>query len=93
MRYFKKIILVVIMSAFICLPIKAEMTLKELFFDESKPFHLKILDVIPEEGIVQIGDENANNASILSGLNFFTAFKSDFLINFIPSIAIPSAIG
>ena len=51
MRYFKKIILVVIMSAFICLPIKAEMTLKELFFDESKPFHLKILDVIPEEGI------------------------------------------
>ena len=59
MRYFKKIILVVIMSAFICLPIKAEMTLKELFFDESKPFHLKILDVIPEEGIVQIGDENA----------------------------------
>ena len=56
MRYFKKIILVVIMSAFICLPIKAEMTLKELFFDESKPFHLKILDVIPEEGIIQIGD-------------------------------------
>ena len=64
MRYFKKIILVVIMSAFICLPVKAEMTLKELFFDESKPFHLKILDVIPEEGIVQIGDENANNTII-----------------------------
>ena len=37
------------MSAFICLPVKAEMTLKELFFDESKPFHLKILDAIPEE--------------------------------------------
>jgi len=50
MRYFKKIILLVIMSAFICLPVRAEMTLKELFFDESKPFHLKILDVIPEEG-------------------------------------------
>ena len=64
MRYFKKIILVVIMSAFICLPVRAEMTLKELFFDESKPFHLKILDVIPEEGIVQIGDENAKNTII-----------------------------
>ena len=73
MRYFKKIILVVIMSAFICLPIKAEMTLKELFFDESKPFHLKILDVIPEEGIVQIGDENAKN-TIIEFMDYFCGY-------------------
>ena len=73
MRYFKKIILVVIMSAFICLPVKAEMTLKELFFDESKPFHLKILDVIPEEGIVQIGDENAKN-TIIEFMDYFCGY-------------------
>ena len=73
MRYFKKIILVVIMSAFICLPVKAEMTLKELFFDESKPFHLKILDVIPEEGIVQIGNENANN-TIIEFMDYFCGY-------------------
>ena len=73
MRYFKKIILVVIMSAFICLPVKAEMTLKELFYDESKPFHLKILDVIPEEGIVQIGDENANN-TIIEFMDYFCGY-------------------
>ena len=73
MRYFKKIILVVIMSAFICLPVRAEMTLKELFFDESKPFHLKILDVIPEEGIVQIGDENAKN-TIIEFMDYFCGY-------------------
>ena len=57
MRYFKKIILVVIMSAFICLPVRAEMTLKELFFDESKPFHLKILDVIPELHLIFLNEK------------------------------------
>jgi len=49
------------------------MTLKELFFDESKPFHLKILDVIPEEGIVQIGDENANN-TIIEFMDYFCGY-------------------
>ena len=73
MRYFKKIILVVIMSAFICLPVRAEMTLKELFFDESKPFHLKILDVIPDEGIVQIGDENAKY-TIIEFMDYFCGY-------------------
>ena len=73
MRYFKKIILVVILSAFICLPLRGEMTLNELFFDESKPFHLKILDVIPEEGIVQIGDENANN-TIIEFMDYFCGY-------------------
>ena len=61
------------MSAFICLTVKAEMTINELFFDESKPFHLKILDVIPEEGIVQIGDENAKN-TIIEFMDYFCGY-------------------
>ena len=73
MRYFKQIILVVILSAFICLPIRAEMTLNELFFDESKPFHLKILDVIPAEGIIQMGDENAKN-TIIEFMDYFCGY-------------------
>ena len=73
MRYFQKIILVVIMSAFICLPVKAEMTLKELFFDESRPFHLKIIDVIPKEGIVQIGNDNAEN-TIIEFMDYFCGY-------------------
>ncbi len=73
MRYFKQIILVVILSAFICLPVRAEMTLNELFFDESKPFHLKILDIIPAEGIIQMGDENAKN-TIIEFMDYFCGY-------------------
>ena len=73
MRYFKKIILVFILSAFICLPVRAEMTLNELFFDESKPFHLKILNVIPAEGIIQMGDENAKN-TIIEFMDYFCGY-------------------
>ena len=40
------------------------MTLEELFFDNSKPFHLKILEAIPEKGIVQIGPADAENTII-----------------------------
>ena len=73
MRYFKQIILVVILSAFICLPVRAEMTLNELIFDESKPFHLKILDVVPAEGIIQMGDENAKN-TIIEFMDYFCGY-------------------
>ena len=73
MRYFKKIILMFILSAFICLPVRAEMTLNELFFDESKPFHLKLLDVIPAEGIIQMGDENAKN-TIIEFMDYFCGY-------------------
>jgi protein-disulfide isomerase len=64
---------VFILSAFICLPVRAEMTLNELFFDESKPFHLKILDVIPAEGIIQMGDENAKN-TIIEFMDYFCGY-------------------
>ena len=73
MRYFKQIILVVILSAFICLPVRAEMTLNELIFDESKPFHLKILDIIPSEGIIQMGDENSKN-TIIEFMDYFCGY-------------------
>tara|TARA_B100000575_G_C23028470_1_gene592206 strand:- start:529 stop:1131 length:603 start_codon:yes stop_codon:yes gene_type:complete len=65
--------LVVIISALSCLPLKAEMTIQELFFDNSKPFHLKILNVIPEDGIVQIGDDNAKN-TIIEFMDYFCGY-------------------
>ena len=64
MRYFKRIFLSVILTALSCLPVKAEMTIQELFFDNSKPFHLKMLEVIPKEGVVQIGNDSAKNTII-----------------------------
>ena len=73
MRYFKRMFLVVIITALSCLPLKAEMTIQELFFDNSKPFHLKILNVIPEEGIVKIGDDNAKN-TIIEFMDYFCGY-------------------
>ena len=33
----------------------SDITLNELFFDDTKPYYLKILDAIPEVGILAIG--------------------------------------
>ena len=73
MRYYKRMFLVVIITALSCLPLRAEMTIQELFFDNSKPFHLKILNVIPEDGIVQIGDDNAKN-TIIEFMDYFCGY-------------------
>ena len=73
MRYFKRMFSVVIICALSCLPVNAEMTIEKLFFDESQPFHLKILKVIPEEGIVQIGDDNAKN-TIIEFMDYFCGY-------------------
>ena len=74
MRYFKRMFLVFIITALGCLPIKAKTTIEELFFDNSIPFHLKVLNVIPKDGIVQIGDENVidYDACRVSGNNCVT---------------------
>ena len=70
-----------IITALSCLPLKAEVTVKDLFFDESKPFHLKIIDVIPEEGILQIGNDDAKNTIIEFCIQKITIFKRiNFLI-------------
>jgi protein-disulfide isomerase len=73
MRYFKHLYLLIIITALSCLPLKAEVTVKELFFDESKPFHLKIIDVIPEQGILQIGNDDAKN-TIIEFMDYFCGY-------------------
>ena len=73
MRYFKQLYLLVIITALSCLPLKAEMTVNDLFFDDSKPFHLKIIDVIPEQGILQIGNDDAKN-TIIEFMDYFCGY-------------------
>ncbi len=73
MRYFKNLILGIVLSAFICLKVNAEITVNELFFDSEKPFHLKILEAIPEDGIIQIGDDNAKN-TIIEFMDYFCGY-------------------
>ena len=42
----------------------SEMTLNELFFDNSKPYHLKMLEALPERAIIQIGPDDAKNTAL-----------------------------
>jgi protein-disulfide isomerase len=46
------------------------MTIENLIFDDSKPFHLKILEVLPSEAIIQIGSDDAEN-TIIEFMDYF----------------------
>ncbi|PPR50695.1 MAG: hypothetical protein CFH15_00229 [Alphaproteobacteria bacterium MarineAlpha5_Bin5] len=51
----------------------SEMTLNELFFDNSKPYHLKILDALPETAIIQIGPDDAKN-TVIEFMDYFCGY-------------------
>ena len=53
--------------------LSAEMTLNELIFDDTKPYHLKIIDALPESAIVQIGPNNAEN-TIIEFMDYFCGY-------------------
>ena len=50
-----------------------EMTLQELFFDKSKPYHLKILDALPKDAVLQVGPDNAEN-TIIEFMDYFCGY-------------------
>ena len=52
---------------------KTDITLDYLIFDNSIPFHLKILDAIPDEGKIQIGPDNAKN-TIIEFFDYFCGY-------------------
>ena len=51
----------------------AEMTIENLIFDDSKPFHLKMLDTLPSEAIIQIGADDAEN-TIIEFMDYFCGY-------------------
>ena len=53
--------------------IRAEMTLKDLIFDESTPYHLKILDALPSEAKIQVGSDNAKH-TIIEFMDYFCGY-------------------
>lgn len=55
------------------IPVRAEITLNYLIFDDSTPYHLKILDAIPDEGKIQIGPDNAKN-TIIEFFDYFCGY-------------------
>ena len=42
----------------------ADITINELIFDDTKPIHLKILETLPKEAILQVGADDAENTII-----------------------------
>ena len=50
-----------------------DMTLQELFFDDSKPYHLKILEALPESAIIQYGPKDAEN-TIIEFMDYFCGY-------------------
>ncbi len=73
MRYYLNHFSVLIISLFFCFYSNANMTLDELFFDDSKSFHLKIIESIPEIGIVQMGPKDAEN-TIIEFMDYFCGY-------------------
>ena len=51
----------------------SEMTLNELFFDNSKPYHLKIIEALPEAAIIQIGPDDAKN-TVIEFMDYFCGY-------------------
>ena len=51
----------------------ADITLNELFFDDSKPYYLKILDALPKSAIIAVGPEDAEN-TIIEFMDYFCGY-------------------
>jgi protein-disulfide isomerase len=49
------------------------MTLTDLIYDESTPYHLKILDVLPSEAKIQVGSDSAKH-TIIEFMDYFCGY-------------------
>ena len=73
MRYYLKHFSVFIFLLLSTQALSKDMTLQELFFDESKPYHLKILEVLPESAIIEFGPKDAEN-TIIEFMDYFCGY-------------------
>ena len=73
MRYYLTKFSVFIFLLFPTHVFSKDITLNELFFDDSKPYYLKILDALPESAIIAIGPKDANN-TIIEFMDYFCGY-------------------
>ena len=73
MRYYLKQFSVFIFLLFPGQVLSKDMTLQELFFDETKPYHLKILEALPEIAIIEFGPKDAKN-TIIEFMDYFCGY-------------------
>ena len=73
MRYYLKQFSVFIFLMFPTNVLSSDITLNELFFDDSKPYYLKVLDALPESAIIAIGPQDAEN-TIIEFMDYFCGY-------------------
>lgn len=73
MRLSVKLFFIVLFFSIISFVGKAEITLKDLIFDNSKPYHIKILDALPKDAIIQIGPDDAKH-TIIEFFDYFCGY-------------------
>jgi protein-disulfide isomerase len=73
MRYYLKQFSVFIFLLFPTQVFSNDMTVQELFFDETKPYHLKILEALPESAIIEFGPKDAKN-TIIEFMDYFCGY-------------------
>ena len=73
MRYYLGHFFVFIFSVLLTTTSSSEMTLNDLFFDQTKPFHLKILEALPESAILQVGSSDSEN-TIIEFMDYFCGY-------------------
>ena len=73
MRYYLVKISVFIFFMLPTQVLSSDITLNELFFDDSKPYYLKVLDALPESAIIAIGPQDAEN-TIIEFMDYFCGY-------------------
>ena len=73
MRYYLAKFSVFIFLMFPTNVLSSDITLNELFFDDSKPYYLKVLDALPESAIIAIGPQDAEN-TIIEFMDYFCGY-------------------
>ena len=73
MRYYLVKFSVFIFLMFPTNVLSSDITLNELFFDDSKPYYLKVLDALPESAIIAIGPKDAEN-TIIEFMDYFCGY-------------------
>ena len=73
MRLPRNLFFTLLFVSFLSLTVRAEMSLNNLIFDDTKPYHLKILDALPIEGKIQFGPDNATH-TIIEFFDYFCGY-------------------
>ena len=73
MRLSLRVFFIVFFFSVISVASKAEITLKDLIFDDSKPYHIKILETLPKNAIIQVGPDNAKH-TVIEFFDYFCGY-------------------